>query len=98
MGVVPTEDSGLDVCVLSATEAGRLENWSIWPKCKHHRHIKQREAKAGVESGEYRFIGGEGTKVQGPVSMVVPIRVKPWQPVPTAGLMGLRTWGVPRSS
>ena len=44
-----------------------------------------------------RFLGGEGTKIRGSVSMVTVVRVKIWQPVPTAGLMGMRTWGIARS-
>ena len=88
-----------DHCVLSAEEAGCLENYGQWPKCKHHRHIKKREAIAGVQAGEYRFVGGEDTKVNGPVSMVTAVRVTMWEPVAANGadgtkLMGMRTWGL----
>lgn len=89
----------LDICVLSAEEAGRLENWGIWPACKSHKHIKRREAVAGAESGEYRFLGGEGTKIQGAVSMVTAVRVTIWRPVSTSmldgtRLRGFKVWGL----
>jgi hypothetical protein len=86
----------LDVCVLSAEEAGRLEHWGIWPTCKAHHHIKKREAVEGAAAGLVRYLGGEGTKIQYPVSMVTATRIDIWQPVPTAGVIGLRTWGLPR--
>lgn len=80
-------------------EAGRLEHWGIWPKCKDHKHIKKREAREGAEAGLLRFVGGEGTMVQGPVSMVTTVAVTIWKPVATARpdgskLMGMRTWGL----
>jgi len=88
-----------DVCVLSPEEAGRLEHYGVWPACKAHRHIKRREALLGAESGEYRYLGGEDTKIQGPVSMVVKVRATMWRPVATMmpdgrRLVGLRTWGL----
>lgn len=88
--------STLSVCLLSRQEAGRLEHWGIWPKCKMHRHVNNVKAKEMVESGECRFLGGEGTEI-GTVSMIVPNHVSIWKPVPTAGMIGLRTWGLARS-
>ena len=86
-----------DVCVLSTMEAGRLENWDIWPACKQHHHIKRREAQAGAEAGILRYLGGADTKI-GIVSMVTAnVEVgKEWRPVATSGMMGLRTWGLAR--
>jgi hypothetical protein len=86
-----------DVCVLSAGEAGRLEHWGIWPQCKAHKHIKKREALAGAEAGLYRYLGGPDTEIKSPVSMVTAVSVSMWQPVPTAGLIGFRTWGLART-
>ena len=89
-----------DVCVLSLEEAGRLENWGIWPTCKAHRHVKNREAQEAAKAGLVRFLGGLGTKILDPVSMVVPVAVQMWQPVAChnvdgSSLHGMRTWGLP---
>lgn len=89
----------VDVCLLSSQEAGRFEHWGIWPKCKGHRHLKRDAALAGALAGEYRFIGGEGTQVPGPVSMVTKTRVSMWKPVQAhnedgSAVIGLRTWGL----
>ena len=84
-----------DVCVLSSEECGRLENWATWPACKSHRHVKRKEAEELVESGIARWAGGEDTAVKTPVSMIVRNRITSvWQPVPTSGLLGFRTWGL----
>lgn len=94
----------LDICVLSAEEAGRLENFGIWPICKsgEHRHISRKKLAPLLSSGAVRWVGGEGTCVETPVSMVTLVKVKMWQPVPSraengATLLGLRTWGLVRS-
>ena len=90
----------MDVCVLSLEEAGRLEHWGHWPTCKAHLHISKNKARIGAEAGEYRFLGGEGTAIAaaGPVTMVVPTKVREWKPVRSSNadgspLMGMRTWG-----
>ena len=88
----------LTVCILSAAEAGRLEHYGDWPQCVNHQHMSGRLAAAAAKAGMVRFLGGPGTKVASPVSMVVRVRTRQWQPVPTAGLLGLRTWGNARSS
>ena len=93
----------LNVCVLSAEDAGRLENYGAWPKCydklRPHRHISQKEAKKGVEAGVLRWLGGDETKIKHPVSMVVMVRISVWQPVQACledgtKVLGLRTWGL----
>jgi hypothetical protein len=89
----------LEVCLLSLEEAGRLEHWGIWPKCKAHHHLKQAAAREGAEAGLYRFLGGEGTKIQGTVSMVVPVAESMWKPVQARNtdgsvVIGLRVWGL----
>jgi hypothetical protein len=93
----------LDVCVLSQEEAGRLENWGIWPNCKAHLHIKKSRALEAVEKLEtHRFIGGEDTSVKavGHLSMIVPIdTTRIWSPVQCHNaegmtLRGMRTWGL----
>ena len=89
----------MDICVLSVEEAGRLEHWAIWPQCKGHRHMKRSEAIAGVQNGEFRFVGGEGTKITRPVTMIVPCRVSPWRPVQAHDetgrrIIGFKVWGV----
>ena len=87
------------MCILSAQESGQLEHWNTWPKCKWHHHCKKREAKEMVETGSHRWVGGEGTAVLGPVSMIVENRVTIWKPVSTSmpdgtRLPGLKTWGL----
>ena len=46
----------MDVCVLSLTELGRLENWGLLPACKCHRHISAVEAIQGVREDVYRAL------------------------------------------
>jgi hypothetical protein len=88
-----------EICVLSPEEAGRLENWGIWPLCKAHKHIKRREAADGAKAGLLRYVGGEDTEAHGATSMVVASgEVAMWQPVPCRDLngreiLGLRVWG-----
>ena len=94
--------SSTDVCVLTLQEAGRLEHYGHWPVCKHHRHIPRETALQGAEAGLLRFLGGEGTKVMGTVSMVVPVKITTWKPVQAHNddgsiVIGLRTWGLQRS-
>lgn len=85
----------MDVCVLSRTEAARLENLAIWPRCKEHWHVKKREALQMVTAETHRFVGGADTKAQSPVSMIVPVVVgREWTPQPSSGLMGFRVWGL----
>jgi hypothetical protein len=60
----------LDICVLSAEEAARFENYGIWPTCKAHRHMKRSKALAAIHADTHRFVGGPNTKVLTPVSMV----------------------------
>lgn len=89
----------MDVCVLSLEEAGRLENWGVWPQCRNHRHIKKREAKELEAANACRFLGGRGTTI-GDVSMVVVLGSRGiWSPVACHGddgkaIMGFRTWGL----
>ena len=91
----------MDVCLLSSSEAARLENWGIWPTCKSHHHVKKREALAMVEADSHRFVGGADTRVKTPVTMIVPLSEPViWQPVAcrnTDGsqLLGMRIWGRP---
>jgi hypothetical protein len=95
----------LDICVLSMEEAGRLENYSIFPSCKKHLHIKRSKADAAVQAETHRYIGGNDTKVAGigHLSMIVPVNCGAlWQPVACHGydgkaIMGFRTWGLPAS-
>lgn len=90
--------SSLDVCLLSVEEAARFEHQGVWPACKAHRHMKRSKALALITSEEARYVGGSDTKLGCETSMIVPVRQGAlWQPVPTAGLMGFRTWGLPRT-
>ena len=89
----------MDICLLSFEEAGRLEHYGVWPACKSHRHIGKEEAAYGAANGAYRFLGGSGTLIAGPVSMVVSVRSTMWKPVVTSmpdgtKLLGMRTWGL----
>ena len=94
----------MDVCVLSVEEASRLENYAIWPACKSHRHIKKREAVEMITAETHRFVGGLDTRILTPVSMIVPVALgRAWQPVPCCNvdgsrLLGMRTWGLPRTA
>lgn len=81
-------------CVLSSEEAGRLENWGIWPACKAHKHISKEEADKQAASGMMRFVGGRKTRANGDVTMVTPNHIGMWEPVQTTKLMGFRTWGL----
>jgi hypothetical protein len=94
----------MDICVLSSTEAGRLENYGLFPVCKAHRHITKKAAIEGAESGVLRFLMvGLTDDTKKPVSMVTKAgEVSMWQPVPCrntdgSALMGLRVWGNARS-
>jgi hypothetical protein len=93
------ESSLIDICVLSAEEAGRLEHFGIWPSCKRgaHRHLKYKILKPLLDAGALRWCGGKDTCAGSQVSMVTAVRIKIWQPVPTAGAMGLRTWGLTKT-
>ena len=87
-----------EICVLSLAEAGRLEHYGRWPLCKDHKHIKKADAlRLVAEYESHRFIGGPDTQIKTPVTMIVAVNTtRLWQPVPTAGLMGFRTWGLQR--
>lgn len=92
----------MKICMLSVEEAGRLENYGQWPVCKGHLHASKKEVDKLLSSGAVRWVGGEGTCVETPVSMVTLVKVKLWQPVPSrdesgAALLGMRTWGLARS-
>jgi hypothetical protein len=92
-------EMSLDICVLSDNEAGRLEHYGVWPTCKAHLHISPNEAKRMIENGEARFIGGHGTKVSKPVTMITKHRITIWTPVSTSmpdgtRLTGFKTWGL----
>jgi hypothetical protein len=82
----------LSVCLLSHSEAARLENWNIWPICKAHRHISRAKAEVLVQENDARWIGGAHTKVQGPVTMIVPtfLQGRTWKPV--GPRLGVRVW------
>lgn len=82
----------MGICLLSVEEAGQLEHYKVWPKCKHHLHMKRKDAKKKLEEGLIRMVEFEGRVL----SMAVLNSIQMWQPVPTAGLRGLRTWGLPR--
>ena len=89
-----------DYCLLSDTEAARLEHWGIRPACKAHRHIKKREALEMIQADTHRQVGGEDTHIKTPISMIVPVNTtRLWQPVQARNadgsrVMGLRTWGL----
>lgn len=90
----------LDVCVLSLEEAGRLENWGIWPTCKAHHHMSKSRAVEAVSKAEtHRFVGGPDTKV-GFASAIVEVNTtRIWSPVQChhesgKAIMGMRTWGL----
>lgn len=88
-----------EICVLSLEEAGRLENWGIWPACKAHLHMKKRKALEAVEAETHRFVGGPDTKVEF-ASAIVPVNTtRIWTPVQCHSMdgktvMGMRTWGL----
>jgi hypothetical protein len=87
----------MDVCVLSVEEAGRLEHYGVWPKCKHHRHVKRWMADGMSEAGTHRFLGGEDSKYECH-SYLVPLSIQLWAPVAChdysgKALRGMRTWG-----
>ena len=90
------------ICLLSDEEAGRLENYGDWPQCKNHHHASSTKVLRLAEAGLVRFLGGPGTKIPSPVSMVVASKQRQWQPVPCANtdgsqLLGMRIWGNARA-
>ena len=92
-----------DYCVLSVEETARLEVFGSWPICKEHRHIKQQDAMQLVNEETHRLVGGVNTKVQLPVTMIVPVALRGWAVVPACNndgsrLMGFRTWGLPQTT
>lgn len=93
----------LEICVLSVEEAGRLENYGMWPVCKKHLHVSKGKARKFVEVEEtHRFVGGNDTAVRdaGSISMIVATNTsRIWSPVAChdesgKAVMGLRTWGL----
>lgn len=64
--------------------------------------MKKREAIEAAQQGLVRFLGGEGTKIQMPVSMVTPTREREWKPQKAhledgTPVIGLKIWGLARS-
>jgi hypothetical protein len=88
----------LSVCVLSSEEAGRLENYGIWPTCKAHLHWNKEKAVAAVEADTHRFVGGPDTAVDFVSAIVMASESRLWEPVACHDLngraiQGMRTWG-----
>lgn len=89
----------LEVCVLSAEDAGRLEHWGVWwETCRAHKHVKLTKAQEMVASDEFRFVGGPGTKVKYASAIVATRESAGWVPVACRDwdghlLQGLRVWG-----
>ena len=81
----------MDVCMLSPSEAGRLEHYGLWPACKSHRHIKRREADQLIQESTHRYVGGEDTEVKTPVSMIVACSTngRVWRNTPSGGPLGM---------
>lgn len=84
------------VCLLSLEEAGRLEHWGIWPKCREHPHCSRKKANEGAAAGTYRYLRSPGGN---PVSAVTdasePSRWSPQQAHNLDGsvVMGFKVWG-----
>jgi len=93
-----------DYCVLSVEEAARLEVYSAWPRCCDHSHIKRKDALGLVADETHRLVGGQDTKIQFPVTMIVPVALgREWKPVPCRNhdgsmILGLRSWGLSPST
>ena len=90
------EVSTLSVCVLSSAEAGRLEHWKIWPRCREHLHCSRRVANAGAEAGLYRYLNGpDGTPVSMVTAALEPARWSPQQAHNLDGsvIIGFKVWG-----
>ena len=81
------------VCVLSRQETGQIENYGIWPKCKHHKHVKLKKAATLVATDMYRSVGGEHTAVKTPVSMITECtnNTYVWANRPSGGPLGVVT-------
>ena len=82
----------MSICLLSHAEAARLEHWNLWPSCRNHRHVKRAEADQLVLADDARWVGGRDTRVQGPVTMIVPtyLEGRTWRP--KAPPLGLKVW------
>ena len=90
-------DLALNICVLSQSEAARLENYGVWPKCKGHRHITSSEAQELVNQETYRYLGGADSKTKF-ISAIAPCVIQIWSTVQCHDLtgkaiMGMKTWG-----
>ena len=89
--------------MLSEAEAGRLENWGLWPCCKAHHHVKKNKAAAMVASDTHRYVGGKDTAVDSPTTMIVELNnSRPWKPVQAhmpdgRPVIGFKVWGLPRT-
>lgn len=89
----------LDICVLSLEEAGRLEVYGIWPRCKAHIHMKKNAAELAIRQETHRFVGGPNTKIEF-ATAIVPVNTSGmWGPVQCHDyngktLQGFRTWGL----
>lgn len=92
----------MQICVLSAEEAGRIEHWGVWPVCKGHKHISRSAAHKAVADDTHRFVGGADTAIAdaGVVTMIVPVNTaRIWSPVQCHSedgktIMGFRSWGL----
>ena len=47
------------VCLLTAADVGRLENYADFPNCKHHRHLNYQEAVEGIAADLLVVVGEE---------------------------------------
>lgn len=80
----------MSICLLSTTEAARLENWAVWPRCKHHHHLKRHEVDRLIAEEAVRYVGGNDTRVQCQLSMVVATDdTRTWRNKPSGGPLGM---------
>lgn len=61
----------------------------MWPNCGHHQHVSRKEANSLIQQDEARMIGGDGTKITSPVSMIVPTdNNRQWRNRPSGHFLG----------
>lgn len=59
----------MQICLLSAAEAQRLQDPGFVPACDSHKHLSKRDADRAVAEGNARFINHRAVVTVGPVSL-----------------------------
>lgn len=58
----------MQMCLLNATEAEKVERGGIVPDCHLHRHISKRDAKQLIDAGQVKSVNARAVATVGPPS------------------------------